>query len=280
MELAFPTLLASFKSDEYLISGINERSNAIVIFTERKLTVSEQKLLAYATSRVGDERIHVEFVHGSVAQNGPNPPPPPAVRPYMQHNGRYTSGSSVYIGSEKGAGTLGCLVQDGAGALYGLSNNHVTGGSNYAVPGLPIVAPGMADVAAGGQDPETLGHHHSAYPFIDGIPGIVDAHGNIDAAIFAISNPDGVSSMQRDQYDTPGTVASIAVGMNVQKIGRSSGVTNGTVIAELFDFEPIGYIMDIIRGHKLVYFQSLFVIKSTTSMFSNFSDIWVTCYHC
>lgn len=252
--------------------GVAEQQNTIIIFTKRKLTVGEYKILANLSSiSVNNQRTRIEFVHGGLASVGPNPPPP-SVPPYAQHNDRYTCGSSVYIGSEKGAGTLGCLVRDEAGVFYGLSNNHVTGGSNYAVPGLPVVAPGMADVAAGSRDPETLGHHKKAYPFIDGLPDVVDAAGNLDAAIFAIQDADRLSSMQRTHYDTPASSASIAVGMHVQKVGRTSGLTTGTVIAELFDYEPVGYALDIIRGHEVVWFQSLFAIRATAGTFSSPGD--------
>lgn len=249
--------------------GINELTDSIIIFTKRKLSISEQKLFAGLSFAVGGARMHVEFVHGNTAHVGPNPPPAPAVVPYtIGPNGQYTCGSSVYIGSEKGAGTLGCLVRDRAGHLYGLSNNHVTGGSNYALPGLPVVAPGMADVTAGGRDPETLGHHAGAYPFIDGIPGVVDARQNLDAAVFAILDENRVSSMQRNRYDTPSRFMPLEVGLNVEKVGRSSDRTTGEVFAELFDFEPVTYVMDIIRGFKIVYFMSLFAVKSTLGTFS------------
>jgi hypothetical protein len=250
--------------------GINEPNNTIIVFTKKRLSVGERKQFTPLATRrtIANEAIRIEFVHGNIVQVQPNPPPPPTAPPYVQINDRYTCGSSIYIGSEKGAGTLGCLVRDAADVLHGLSNNHVTGGSNYAMPGLPIMAPGMADVAANGRDPETLGHHARAYPFIDGIPDIVDARENIDAAIFEIRDVDRVSSMQRNEYDTPAVSLPMAVGMTVQKVGRSTGLTNGTVIAELFDFEQVGYHIDIMRGFKSVYFRSLFVVRSATGVFS------------
>jgi hypothetical protein len=159
-------------------------------------------------------------------------------------------------------------VRDKGGMLYGLSNNHVTGGSNYAVPGLPILAPGGLDVAAGLRDPETVGHHMAAYPFIDGRPDNVDASKNLDAAIFLLSAPDKISSSQRDFYDTPTSVNPLAVGMKVEKIGRTTGRTKGEVIGELFDFEPVLYILDIINGRKVVFFQSLFAIRGEFAPFS------------
>jgi hypothetical protein len=193
--------------------GINEETQTIVIFTERKLTRKDEKLFENLTAHLGNkESYHIAVVHSGIAQVGGPPQPPPGIPPYHEHGGRYTCGSSIYMGSEKGAGTLGCLVRDKAGVMYGLSNNHVTGGANYAAPGLPIVAPGSVDVASGGRDPETIGHHHSSYPFVDGFPEIVDADGNLDAAIFKITDEDRVSSKQRQFYDTPATFMPLAVG--------------------------------------------------------------------
>jgi hypothetical protein len=253
--------------------GINELSDEITVFTRRRLTVKDQRLLESASYIDGDQRYSISFKQGNVAHAGPTANPPIGLPPYHKINNRYTCGSSVYIGSEKGAGTLGCLVKDkGGGQLYGLSNNHVTGGSNYAAPGLPIVAPGGLDVTAGGMDPTTLGHHADAYPFIDGLPDAVDADKNLDAAIFTIPDPDIVSSMQRGEYDTPAECVPLEIDMRVLKVGRTTGKTAGKVVSELFDFEPIIYDLDIISGKKIVYFKSLFVIVGDFNAFSQPGD--------
>jgi hypothetical protein len=231
--------------------GINELSDDITIFTKKKLAIKDQRLLQASAYREGDNAYSISFRHGNVAHAGPTANPPIGIPPYHRINGKYTCGSSVYIGSEKGAGTLGCLVRDKTGGqLYGLSNNHVTGGSNYAAPGLPIVAPGGLDVTAGGMDPTTLGHHSDSFPFIDGLPDAVDADKNLDAAIFTIPDPDIVSSMQRGEYDTPSECIPLEIDMQVFKVGRTTGKTGGKVVSELFDYEPIIYELDIIGGKK------------------------------
>ena len=105
------------------------------------------------------------------------------------HNNRYTCGSSIFTGNRIGAGTLGCLVKDASGVLYGLTNNHVTGGCSYSEPELPVVAPGPADVVAGGFDPFTIGHHHKVLQLSVGSPDNVDVSDNLDAALFKIKDP-------------------------------------------------------------------------------------------
>jgi hypothetical protein len=253
--------------------GVNDITSDIIVYTRKKLSTREKRVLSSAASpMIGGQQISLQFKQGNIAHLGGAPSPPIGVPAFTLHNGRYTCGSSVYIGSEKGAGTLGCLVRSPDGTLFGLSNNHVTGGCNYAVPGLPIIAPGILDVAAGGQDPETLGHHHSAQPFVDGIPDVVDATTNLDAAIFKIVDPDRVSSMQRTSFDTPGNCVPLTVGMRVSKVGRTTGVTHGEVVAELPDCEPVVYDVDICAGRKLVYFKEMFVIEATNGNFTEPGD--------
>ena len=254
--------------------GINELNDEIIVFTRKKLRGADKRVLSNAAITIGTQQISLVFRDGGLPFAGTVPPPPGAGIPAAtMHNGRYTCGSSIFIGSEKGAGTLGCLVRHRTdGTIYGLSNNHISGGCNYAVPGLPIVSPGSLDVAAGAQDPETIGHHSLAYPFIDGLPEIVDASGNLDAAIFKIANLDRVSSMQRTAYDTPADCVPLEVGMRVQKVGRTTGSTHGEVVAEYPAFESIEYELHLIDGKKQVYFQNLFIIMATPGEFAQPGD--------
>jgi hypothetical protein len=251
--------------------GINELKDEIIIYTRKKLTAPQRRALSHSAITLGGTHVSLIFKHGGVPHAG-WPPVSPIVSPSYMHTDRHACGGSVYIGSEKGAGTLGCLVRSSDGTLYGLSNNHVTGGSNYAVPGLPIIAPGFLDVAAFGQDPETIGHHFRSYPFIDGIPEVVDCSGNLDAAIFKISDPDRVSSMQRSYYDTPSEAVPMEVGMRVSKIGRTTGLTHGEVVSELPDAEFVEYEVDVCKGKKFIYFQSLFLIQATPGEFTQGGD--------
>lgn len=180
------------------------------------------------------------------------------------------------MGSEKSAGTLGCLVKDKKGTIYGLSNNHVLAASNYAMPGLPIVAPGIADVAAGERKPATIGLLDRVQPFVDGIPEIVDTSANLDAAIFKVDDPALLTSMQRNHYDTPSDVCPLKVGMAVEKVGRTTGRIAGNVVAELFDPEPVLYDMPMmsgLAGRKHVFLDGMFAVKpSAAPLFSDGGD--------
>jgi hypothetical protein len=251
--------------------GVDRTKNSVVVFTEKRLRANERNILSSAALSVSaGEEYSMSFIQCSQTHAGAAPPPP-SVPPYYEHNGKYSCGSSVFIGSEKGAGTLGCLVQKN-GIVYGLSNNHVVGGCNYAPVGLPIVIPGLADVTAGGRDPETVGHMFSAYPFVDGIPDIVNCDGNLDAAIFIVQDSSRLTSMQRNHHDTPNSVLPISDGMEVEKVGRSTGLTRGKVIAEIIDFANIRYDMPHFGGRKLVWFKGIFAVKSDLGFFSKAGD--------
>jgi hypothetical protein len=250
--------------------GVNDISNEIIVYT--KLSRGDQKILTSATPTIGGQPVAIVFAYGGMAHAGGPPAPPIGITPFYLHNNRYSCGGSIYIASEEGAGTLGCLVRSQDGTLFGLSNNHITGGCNYAVPGLPILAPGIMDVAAGGQDPETIGHHQRAFPFVDGIPEIVPAADNLDAAIFTILDADRVTSMQRQHWDTPANCLPLEVGMRVAKVGRTTGLTHGEVTSELFDCESVEYDIDVCGGKKYVYFKSLFIVHAPGGLFSQPGD--------
>ena len=153
------------------------------------------------------------------------------------------------------AGTLGCLVKRGNDTFI-LSNNHVLANSNAAAIGDPILQPGPHD---GG----TLANDHIAdledfVPIsITGLPsecniangiasalnGLASALGRgtrlqaiytqaednrVDAAIARPLNPGDVSS----QILNVGTIvgsAEAALGLAIQKMGRTTGFTTGEV---------------------------------------------------
>ena len=147
-----PNAVGILQKKQISYVGVNPVSNEVIIFTEKRLAVKDVDLLSGSRLGQGHDSVNIRFEHGGSAQAGGPPAIPAGVPPYHKHGRYYACGSSVYIGSHSGAGTLGCLVRDDGGNIFGLSNNHVTGGSNYSVPGIPIVAPGMIDVSAGGED--------------------------------------------------------------------------------------------------------------------------------
>ena len=120
------------------------------------------------------------------------------------------------------AGTLGARVTDGT-SVFILSNNHVLANSNDATIGDSALQPGAFD---GGSEPDdVIGTLYDFEEISFSEDNVMDAAiALVDAADVSGSTPDGVS------YGFPSTtVDSASVGMDVQKYGRTTGHTHGTV---------------------------------------------------
>lgn len=187
----------------------------------------------------------------------------------LQH---YTCGSSISVGNWRDAGTLGCLVRDAKGDLFGLSNNHISGSCSFAGVGLPIVAPGIVDVAPNALPPFTLGFHETSLPLIAGSVDNVDHTKNLDAAIFRIRDSSQVSSYQGDAYDTPSTAAPLGADMIVEKVGRTTGHTLGKVIAQMNGPYSFPYSAALYDFAGRIFFDGVFAIAGSTGLFSDAGD--------
>ncbi len=123
------------------------------------------------------------------------------------------------------AGTLGARVIDGDN-VYILSNNHILANNNDAQIGDSALQPGPFD---GGSDPaDAIGTLYDFQPISFSSNNEMDAAiAIVDGADVSGSTPDGVS------YGTPSSqTTSASLNMGVQKYGRTTGHTQGTV-AEL-----------------------------------------------
>jgi hypothetical protein len=232
--------------------GIKRREKKILVFTSKKITLAEEKLLSKSMAGV-----EVEYLHGGApvafAGLGANY--------YQTNGGAYCCGSSIHPARYVGAGTMGALVRDNAGILYGLTNNHVTGDCNFTDAGSPVLAPGHIDVHPQGTDPFTIGYHQCTLPMVSGSPDNVKATENSDAALFRIKDESLVSSMQGIYHDTPTTTKPMMDGMVVVKVGRTTSLRQGKVLAQTVGFEPCLYSINALSGGKsLVYFDSPFIL--------------------
>ena len=250
--------------------GVNDSKESVVVFLEKNLRIKDLKTLC----DISFKNVKIEFKHSSLAYSTPTPPPPP-VPSYIVKDEKYTCGSSVYIANHRGAGTLGCILKDQNNNFFGLSNNHVLADLNYADVGLPIGVPGLIDVSAGGIDPKTIGHLHHAVPLTDGSASIANVKQNVDAAIFKIPQEciEGITSYQRNYYDTPNLIQHPAPEMKVQKVGRTTGLTSGKIVARFFT--PIQVWADIahINSKKLISFINVWAIEGDNdSQFSSGGD--------
>jgi len=130
-------------------------------------------------------------------------------------------GVSVGNANECASGTIGCIVLKG-GTRHMLSNNHVFARVNEASIGEAINQPGRYD----GKpicDPTGIVGTLSQF-----VPISFSGNNTVDAAI-AVLNTSSVCSMVNNLYTPSSTVVSPSVGLAVKKVGRTSGLTTGTI---------------------------------------------------
>lgn len=137
------------------------------------------------------------------------------------------NGVSVSRNDQCAAGTLGAALLI-HGTEYGLSNNHVFARENAGSVGDPVVQPGRYDnipKCANELDTDKIGTLSDFEPIVF----TTTAKNVMDAAI-AVATTDLTCTTPSDFYGSPSTTAvSAAVGMAIQKVGRTSGLTMGTV---------------------------------------------------
>jgi len=121
-------------------------------------------------------------------------------------------------------GTLGSMVQDQSANKFILSNNHVLADTNKAKPGQPIVQPGLADAAC----VQTVGDEVAS--FTRAVKIKFGGTNTVDAAIAAIV-PEDVNPSILNIGLIQSTVVPATVGLAVQKMGRTTCLTNGTISA-------------------------------------------------
>ncbi len=122
------------------------------------------------------------------------------------------------------AGTIGARVTDGTN-FYALSNSHVYA-PNFASLGDAVIQPGTAD---GGTAPaDAIGTLFDFEPIVFG--GFSNL---IDAAIAASTTADLGNATPSDGYGTPKStpVTAATINLNVQKYGRTTGLTRGIITA-------------------------------------------------
>jgi hypothetical protein len=129
-------------------------------------------------------------------------------------------GVSVGNSRENSSGTIACVVVK-HGIRYILSNNHVLARENNAVIGEPIVQPGLAD----------------SYGAPTGQIGVLSAYKKVsftttnefDAAVARLTEENSYD--EADQFSPSHNWENAQTGMAVMKVGRTTGLTYGTVAA-------------------------------------------------
>ncbi len=238
-------------------------NNKITIVTRGSLYGTKKKPLPASYCGVIIEYIEhgdITIDQFAVQQSTENP------SPCFLYNNCITCGSSVTAAPIPSAGTLGFLAKDQTGQLFGVTNNHVTGGCNHTQPGMHILMPSPVDAAPDGPPPLAIGRHAQLVRLVSGYPQQNMPAQKIDVATFKIEAPERISSMQGFFYDTPHQLDAIQPGMTIQKVGRTTGLTRGIVVGQYDNPVPIKYTSPNFSGH--VYFSDFYVVRGLEAAFS------------
>jgi hypothetical protein len=128
---------------------------------------------------------------------------------------------------ECSAGTISARVKQGS-AVYALSNNHVYALENTAQIGSKVLQPGLYDTKCKFNSNNVIGTLFAFEPIVFSDT----ANNTIDAAIAATTTANVGNSTPPNGYGIPNsTTASASVGMHVQKYGRTTSLTKGSVYA-------------------------------------------------
>jgi len=168
----------------------------------------------------------------------PKPEKPPGKPGGQKIDPKKRFGRPVPIGVSTGnelecsSGTIGCRVTDGTN-VYALSNNHVYALENAAPISSRVLQPGTYDAKppCSVRPDDVIGtlHDFEWIWFIDPLTGI-GLPNYIDAAIASSSTDDIGNGTPPDGYGIPKSSPTVAeLGQEVQKYGRTSRVTKGTV---------------------------------------------------
>jgi hypothetical protein len=133
----------------------------------------------------------------------------------------------VYLHAFCTAGTIGARLTDGT-THYALSNNHVYAVENLGQIGDPIIQPGQLDLDCQATDADDIGTLAAYVPLQFGGKSSDTA----DAAIALVTTSTVGTATPSDGYGTPSsTTASATINLLVQKYGRTTGFTKGTITA-------------------------------------------------
>ncbi len=127
---------------------------------------------------------------------------------------------------ECSAGTIGCRVKDGAGNVYALSNNHVYALENNAAIDSEVSQPGLYDTGCNYDPCNVIGRLADFEPLNFG----PSSNNIIDAAIAFSSDANLGNATPSNGYGKPkSTPAEAQLSQKVQKYGRTTALTKGTV---------------------------------------------------
>lgn len=245
--------------------GLNRNASLVILCQSRRAYDSERADRAIREAR-GEAR---KVLTGPIRRMGASPasaiPPASSLVP-------------LRIGSSIGhrrvtAGTLGCFVRSAEGGICTLSNNHILANTNAADLNDPILSPARKDE---GRDPrDRCGALYSFHPIdLDGV-----TPNRVDCAIATISSNRSLEPKHLSDPNTGKTIGQLrptvlsaedALRLPVAKIGRTTGLTVGEVVA--IEVDGIRVMMDSNGYQRTALFNGQMVVASRGSRFSKGGD--------
>jgi hypothetical protein len=162
-------------------------------------------------------------------------------------------GISTGNAGECSAGTIGARVKDGSGNVFALSNNHVYALENKAPIGSQVLQPGLYDTGCAYNAANVIGTLSNFSP----IAFSSSASNVVDAATASTTTANLGNATPANGYGAPSSATQAAtVGLAVQKYGRTSSLTTGTVTA-------VNGIVEVGYGAGTARFVSQVIVQSS-----------------
>lgn len=214
------------------------KQSAIIVFVEEKLPEDEviakysaEELIPQTLQGIPTRIIEVGKIVPQAFREKVRP-----IRP------GYSAGHALIT-----AGTIGGIFKDKDGDIVALSNNHVFAAENKALIGDPIYQPGRMDAQAGSIAFTNWDQPVSNKPYFGTLKRFLalnrsnNLHDSAIAKIHPTYINSGLVDTRYPQLDKPlSGIGSAAINQDVQKCGRTTGLTTGKVIALHGSF-TIGY---------------------------------------
>lgn len=204
------------------VVGVGEGNGQVVVLVSKKKPMSALRTVDVVERLLPDPQpLYMDAYPTDVIEvgdirllNDPNNDP---------NNYGLRPGASIGPKNRMWAGTCGCLVEkvvdDNKRILCILTNNHVIADNNLPI-GTEIVHPSHIDADESG--PKVVGK------LLEYVPIVFDRPNYVDAAIGEVTNPDFVIGND-EIFEISGHVA---IDEQVYKTGRTSGRSEGTVLAK------------------------------------------------
>jgi hypothetical protein len=195
----------------------------VSVYVRRKLPLDKVATEARVPPEIGGIPTDVEETGEVRAGAAIQPAAPPTE--YQQRHRPTPAGVSTIVCDHHGAGTIAGLVRDAQGRTYLLSNNHVLARANQSPLNTGVAQPGLTDA---GVCPADVVANLSKFIQIE-----FGSFNFVDAAIAQVVVGSCIPQMRRQgnnvQLNPP--VTAPALGLAVQKSGRTTGWTTGTIVA-------------------------------------------------